>query len=140
MKEAPHWVTVEKDRLYFGDSYAAHPDALSIEFDHVVTVSQTQLPNTTDYRPLASQRCYDPLNFAVAVLRVTALLGGGDTVFVHSFNSPDRSADVALAAYAVETEQPLEDAIDDLGWSPPDWWAPSQPAIEYLNIVGESRG
>lgn len=142
MKEAPHWVPVQDGRLYFGDTYAAHPEAISVEFDRVVTVSQTPLVNTTDHIPLASQRQYDQLRFALATLRVSALLGGDNTVFVHSFNSPDRSADVAIAAHAIDTGQSFEDAIDEITestWSPPDWWAPRQFALDYLNIEEDAR-
>ncbi|WP_368410938.1 dual specificity protein phosphatase family protein [Halomarina pelagica] len=112
-----HPVTCEQigqRSLYLGSTRAARQGVVDTQFDHVITVSSSKQPLTTEFIPLVDGPSLSYKQFKQAVDAVRAHYHSDETILVHCEVGISRSAAVIATVLACEEGISFEEALDEV--------------------------
>lgn len=112
-----HPVTCEQigqRSLYLGSARAAHEGVVDIDFEHVITVSSSKQPLTTEFVPLVDGPSLGYEQFKQAVDAVRAHYHCGAPILVQCEVGISRSAAVIATAIACEEGTSFESALEEV--------------------------
>lgn len=112
-----HPVTCEQigqRSLYIGSARAAQEGVIEPKFEHVVTVSLSEQPLTTEFIPLSDSPKLGYRQFCEAVDVVREYYRSGEPLLVHCEVGISRSAAVIATVIACEEKKSFEEALREV--------------------------
>jgi len=100
--------------IYLGSARAAQKGTVEVEFEHVVTLSSSRQPLTTEFIPLSESSKLSYEQFSEAVETVRECFRSGARTLVHCEVGISRSAAVIATALACEDETSFEQALAEI--------------------------